>query len=125
MRAALLGGVLLTVFALTGCGSDDETAATDGTSSSADDSIVVVAEDIAFPETAFEAVAGEVQVQYRNDGSIAHTLLIEDVDGFKLEVASNGDVDDGSVELQAGSYTLYCDVAGHREAGMEATLDVN
>jgi uncharacterized cupredoxin-like copper-binding protein len=50
--------------------------------------------------------------------------VIEGVDGFKLDVPTNGDVDEGSVDLQSGEYTIYCDVPGHRNAGMEATLEV-
>ena len=48
-------------------------------------------------------------------------FLIKDVDGFKLSI---GREDDGSVDLEAGSYTLYCDVAGHEAAGMVADLVV-
>jgi uncharacterized cupredoxin-like copper-binding protein len=57
-----------------------------------------------------------------NDGTVAHTLLVKGVSGFKLEV---GDEDEGTVELEPGEYTLYCDVAGHEAAGMVATLTVS
>ena len=88
------------------------------------DEVDVVAEDIGFASSDYTADAGPVGFVYRNDGVIGHTLLIEGVDGFKLEVAATGDVDEGSVDLAAGQYTIYCDVAGHRDAGMEAVLEV-
>ena len=61
------------------------------------------------------------EVTYQNQGSIAHTLLIKNVKGFKLSV---GRTDKGTVQLEPGSYTLYCDVAGHESAGMVADLTV-
>lgn len=115
----------LAVIALAACGDDDSSspslsAGTDGGESA----IEVIAEDIAFGEDRYTAAAGEVELTYVNEGAIPHTLLIEGVDGFKLEVQSNGDVDEGTVELEPGTYTIWCDIAGHREAGMEATLVV-
>jgi uncharacterized cupredoxin-like copper-binding protein len=121
-RVALAGVVLLTLV-LAGCGDDDTSAATGPDVER--DGVEVVAEDIAFGADGYEADAGTVTFTYRNDGSINHTLLVDDVDGFKLEVTANGDEDQGSVELEPGTYTLYCDVPGHREAGMEATLEVS
>lgn len=114
--------------ALSACGGDDDTAAApdalDGNGAGGGE-LTVVAEDIAFPSETYQAEAGTVDVVYENEGSIEHTLVIEDVEDFKLTVSSNGDVDEGTVELDAGTYTIYCDVAGHREAGMEATLEVS
>jgi plastocyanin len=50
--------------------------------------------------------------------------VIEDVAGFKLDVPRKGAADEGTKALKAGSYVVYCDIPGHREAGMEATLRV-
>jgi uncharacterized cupredoxin-like copper-binding protein len=91
--------------------------------------VVATAFDIGFREDAYEASAGEVKFFYVNEGSAPHTLLIEDsegndVAGFKLEVSSRGDVDAGAVALEAGEYTVYCDIPGHRQAGMHAPLSV-
>ena len=126
MRRALIIGALLTGVVLAACGGDDGTDVSDaGTDTQVDGgAIQVIAEDIHFADKSYATDAGTVTVSYRNDGSLNHTLLIEDVDGFKLEVSSNGDEDEGTVALDPGAYTLYCDVPGHRDAGMEATLEI-
>lgn len=126
-RHALTAITAVALLTLGACGSDD-TASSDPAAepeAGGGDGITVIAEDIAFPEDTYQAAAGDVNVTYENEGSIEHTLLIDGVDGFKLDVPANGDVDEGSVKLDPGSYTIYCDVAGHREGGMEATLEVS
>jgi plastocyanin len=52
-----------------------------------------------------------------------HTLVFDDdkVPGFKLE-ASSGKSDELKVNLKPGKYTIYCDIPGHREGGMEGTI---
>ncbi len=105
---------------LAACGGSD-----DGASgcSPADAELAVGAEDsLKFDEERYEAEAGCIEVTYTNNGSQAHNLLIEGKSGFKLNV---GDVDTGTVELPAGNYELYCDLAGHEAAGMVADLEVS
>jgi len=122
-RTSLCAAAAALAIALAGCGdSDDDTSAT--TSPPGDEPTLVVGalDKLTFDKDSYSVEAGEVQVTYRNEGSIAHTLLIDGVDGFKLAV---GDEDTGSVTLDAGTYTLYCDVAGHQSAGMEAELTVS
>ena len=113
-----LGATLL----LAACGGDDDTAAPPG-AGPADSSVTVIAEDIDFGADEYETEAGVVEFVYENEGNIAHTLLIEGVP-FELMVRSNGDEIRSSVELEPGEYTLFCDVPGHRPAGMVATLTV-
>lgn len=127
-----LAVILLLVAA--GCGDDD--SASDAPARPGDpapssdgprdepDGLEIIALDIDFDEDAYETDAGEVDVRYVNEGNIYHTLVIEDVGGFELAVRSTGDVDDGSVDLSTGEYVLYCDVPGHRQAGMVADLTV-
>ena len=63
---------------------------------------------------------------YSNEDSIRHTLILAKGDtkvpNFKLVVAKNGDVDSGPVTLDAGTYTINCDVPGH--SNMKASLTV-
>jgi plastocyanin len=123
-RIGLLALGAVVGLGLAACGDGDSPNAAAPAPSSSNDGVTVIAEDISLSESMYRAEAGSVAITYRNDGSIEHTLVIEGVDGFKLDVPANGDVDEGSVDLQPGEYTIYCDVAGHRDAGMEATLEV-
>lgn len=85
----------------------------------------VEAHDISFTPKELQATAGDVTIRYTNSGAIQHTLLIDGMDGFKLDVTKSGDADTGTVKLAPGAYTMYCDVPGHRAAGMEARLVVS
>ena len=114
--------IILSILAVSACGGDDgEGLVGNGPS----DAVSVVAEDLAFDTGGYRASAGEITISYENQGAIEHTLVIDGVDEFKLVVPGAGDVDEGVVQLAVGEYTLYCNVAGHRDAGMEATLDVS
>jgi uncharacterized cupredoxin-like copper-binding protein len=120
-----LGGSTL----LTACGDTEPDpragASTTTVGQGADASeLEVVAEDIHFSATELSSRPGPVHLTYRNAGSIEHSLKIEGVDGFRLVVPTNGAEDEATVDLDAGTYTLYCDIPGHRAAGMEATLTV-
>ena len=83
----------------------------------------VVADDTHdFDADAYVASAGELRVDYVQSGFQNHTLVIEGIeDQMRLEI-ENGGRDSGTVTLQPGRYIIYCDVAGHRDGGMEARL---
>ncbi len=70
---------------------------------------------------------GAVEFDVTNTGSIEHTFLIDDP-GKKTvgKIASilPGKTEKLTVTLKAGVHTIYCDLAGHREAGMIASLKV-
>ena len=70
--------------------------------------------------------AGEVLIGYSNEDTIRHTLILAKDDvkvpNFKLVIARKGDVDSGAVTLDAGTYTVICDVPGH--SNMRAKLTV-
>jgi len=79
-------------------------------------------DDLKFDAESYDSGPGCIEVTYENNGSIAHTLLVRGKSGFKLSI---GDTDTGTVDLPAGTYELYCDVAGHEAAGMKAELTVS
>ena len=117
----------LAALPLAACGDDDDDGGDAGTGTGteepAGDGITVLALDsLAFEPDELTAPAGTISFVLENDGSLPHTLVIEDhEDAMKLSV---GDTDEGSIDLEAGEYTFYCDVAGHRGGGMEGTLTV-
>jgi plastocyanin len=70
--------------------------------------------------------AGKVNVAFTNLSGVPHDVAIEDASG--KTVGETDITPKGStatvVDLQPGTYTFYCSVPGHREAGMEGTLTV-
>ena len=68
------------------------------------------------------AVGGSLHIM--NTGSVAHNLSIEGTDLATADIQS-GDSDTLDVsELVPGTYTIFCSIAGHRQSGMQAELQV-
>jgi uncharacterized cupredoxin-like copper-binding protein len=93
----------------------------------ADAFVVTAVSGLRFDAESYGPVtAGSIVFGYKNDDSIRHTLILAKDDtkvpNFKLVVAKKGDVDSGSVTLDAGTYTIICDVPGH--GNMRASLTV-
>ncbi|MEM8922102.1 MAG: hypothetical protein AAGD35_01275 [Actinomycetota bacterium] len=118
----LAGPALLAALALS-CVDDDPAAEPTGT-----DDLVVYAQDIDFDRDTYTLPAGSNTIDYVLDGSLPHTLLIEDHTGnvldLDLNVGGGDDVGTATVTLEPGTFVLFCDVPGHRSAGMDAELIV-
>jgi plastocyanin len=81
---------------------------------------------LAYTTTEASAKAGKVTVDFNNPQGLTHDVAIEDSGGKtvgKTELIAEGE-DSTTVSLKPGTYTFYCSVPGHREAGMEGTLTV-
>jgi plastocyanin len=81
---------------------------------------------LAYTTTSATAKAGEVTIDFKNPQSLTHDVAIETSSGEevgKTELIADGS-DSTTVDLKPGTYTFYCSVPGHREAGMEGTLTV-
>ena len=88
--------------------------------------LTVHAVDIGWKEKDLKIGPGKVNIEMVNEGAIAHTFVLEGVAGApKLETPSGGSKDIGSFDLQAGTFTYYCDIPGHRQGGMEGKLTVD
>jgi plastocyanin len=72
-----------------------------------------------------EAPAGELTVRSVNDSPVDHDIALEG-NGVaeKGDIVKDGGVSEFTVTLEAGEYTFYCSVEGHRQGGMEGTLTV-
>lgn len=81
---------------------------------------------LAFTTGDVETAAGEVTIAFENPADIGHDVRLEDSSGADVggtEVITN-DSTTATVELEAGDYTYFCSIPGHRPAGMEGTLSV-
>jgi uncharacterized cupredoxin-like copper-binding protein len=87
------------------------------------DEVTVVSHDIYFePEEVRIPADTDVTVVLPNEGVILHNFSID-----PLEISV--DIDTGATEetvinAPAGEYEYYCNVPGHKEAGMVGTLIV-
>jgi plastocyanin len=139
--ALLLALLALAAVGVTACGGDDEdeeepteAATTETTETGAGDagggaSVSISANpdgDLAYEQDSVSAPAGPVTIEFDNPAPIGHDVVVEDDSGNELARTDviSGDTTTAEGEFEAGDYTFYCSVAGHREAGMEGTLTV-
>jgi uncharacterized cupredoxin-like copper-binding protein len=82
---------------------------------------------LAFDQTTLTAKAGKVTVDMRNPATsgVPHGIAVEgggvDQDGKTVAPGGTSTV---TVTLKPGTYTFYCPVPGHKQAGMKGTLTV-
>jgi len=82
--------------------------------------------DLAYDQKDVSAKAGSVTIDFQNNEAIPHDVAVEDSSGQEVgatDLVASGSAN-ATVDLQPGSYTFFCTVPGHREAGMEGTLTV-
>jgi plastocyanin len=150
-KAAVAIALLLASLALVACGSSDddssestaettppaetesggneESGGKSGGSESASGTLKFEADpggQLAFTTDSATAKAGKVTVDFTNPAAVPHNVEIEDESGE--DVAETETITESSesttADLKPGTYTFYCGVPGHREAGMEGTLTV-
>lgn len=79
---------------------------------------------LAFDKTQLEATAGDITIDFTNDSSLQHDVVVE---GNGVNEASDkitGSKTSLTLNLKPGTYTFFCSVDGHRAAGMEGKLVV-
>jgi plastocyanin len=83
-------------------------------------------DQLLFDTDTLTATAGKVTVDFTNDSAIPHNVtLINSANKTLGETPTfDGGTKSFNATLKAGTYTYYCSVPGHREAGMQDTLTV-
>ena len=82
--------------------------------------------DLSFDKGTLKAKPGEVRIVMNNPSPLPHNVTLEGPGGLDEDgkTVNKGGASQVSAKLQAGKYTYYCDVTGHREGGMEGILTV-
>ena len=107
--------------------STDGAAATPGagaTAEAAGDTITVSMVDLAFEPNALTIPADtDVSLVLTNNGVAPHNFYFDQLD-LHSDTLSPGDSETLTLNLPAGTYTFYCNIPGHKQAGMVGTLTV-
>jgi plastocyanin len=138
--SALIAVAALAVLGLAACGGGNDNNATTaaaqptttaaagggGGGGSTVDISTPSGSQLAFDQKDVSAKAGSVTIDFNNMQSLQHDVKVADSSGQELggtDLVSSGTAT-ATVDLQPGTYTFFCSVPGHREAGMEGTLTV-
>jgi hypothetical protein len=85
------------------------------------DVVVQAFDELRFDKPQYDGKA-DLTMGLLDQGAGPHTLLIEGRSDFKLAVSRHGEARVADIQLGHGTYTIYCELPGHRAAGMEAKL---
>jgi plastocyanin len=123
------------VLALSACGGGSESSSTTpagtggGGGGGGGGSTVQISADpsgaLKYEETDVSASAGSITIDFTNMSSLPHDVTIEGNGASGGTDVITDSTTSATVDLEAGTYTFFCSVDGHRAAGMEGTLTVN
>ena len=124
----LLPAMLIGLVACSAPAGDDPTsAAASASGAPVAGALMVSVADFMIDPSDLEAAGPTVTIEVTNDGPTPHNLTIRD-DADEV-VAATADLSVGesetlSAELEPGTYTIFCSLAGHASLGMTGTLTV-
>jgi len=102
-------------------------SSTGGTSAAQTLSLAANAEgQLKYTTTSLTAKAGAVSIDFTNAAPLSHNVTIASASGAVVGATPTfqGGSKTLSLNLKPGTYTFYCSVPGHRQAGMEGKLVV-
>ncbi|MGH2405070.1 MAG: cupredoxin domain-containing protein [bacterium] len=86
--------------------------------------VEVIMREWAFEPSPLVAKTGKVTFRIKNDGSVEHNFLVENKPGAEVDAIKPGESKTLTADLTPGQYTVFCNLPGHREAGMVRTLKI-
>ena len=110
-------------FALAACGGDDGDDAPNGTPSQ---TFSIIESDFTLtPATVTIDAPGTYTFEATNDGGVDHSLEIEG-NGVEevTETIGPGESASVTVDLETGTYEMYCPIGNHRDLGMSGEVTV-
>jgi plastocyanin len=127
--AAGCGGSSSSGSSATAAGTATQTTTQTGTATGANATTVLnvqaSASELAYVPNTLSAPAGRVTIRMTNPSQLQHSIALAVSGVTPGAVVGNGGVSEVSATLAAGTYTYYCTVPGHRQAGMTGTLTVH
>jgi plastocyanin len=81
---------------------------------------------LSYNTTTLTAHPGKVTIEFTNMAPLEHNVTVESSGGSKLGATPtfSGGSKALTLDLKAGTYSFFCSVPGHRQAGMQGTLTV-
>lgn len=132
-RALALATVAALALALTACsggGADDTADSPDATTAASDGAVTFVGtESLQWEETskaASVAEDGSLEVTIECAGAVPHNVVFEGVnDDAIIAECAGDDSATATADVESGTYTYFCSIPGHREAGMEGEITIS
>ena len=119
-----LAALLVAFFAMAlAARSIDEHRAVDSGGSVASSAVEVRLDEFSIAPDPVE-VGADATLSVVNDGTVVHDLAVEgeSLATEQLDAGETGELEVGT--LPVGTYTVFCQLPGHRDSGMEATLSI-
>ncbi|MET0460882.1 MAG: multicopper oxidase domain-containing protein, partial [Ilumatobacteraceae bacterium] len=114
----MFASIIAVGFALRAAADDDAAIATDG------GTITGTLSEYAIDLSA-SAIGPNGHLTVTNTGTMAHTVGIRDTDIMSAAIEPGGSTTIDLADLDAGTYEVFCDIAGHVEAGMSTSLEID
>lgn len=127
MRSTRVLLASLATVALAACGGGgDEGAADDTAALGAVEGVFQITgtDQLKYSATSLTSDTTDITFELTCESAAEHNVVIEETGDEVVAECAPGETGTGSTTLEAGDYTFYCSIPGHRAAGMEGTLTV-